>query len=110
MSTQTISQKSKVVKKEKDRLGSAIVSLITGIFSILFLLLGFSMGEPRMALIVMSGILSIIGLPLGIRARKSSSGRGLAIAGITLTVVPFIITIVGGILVFVFAYWTARRV
>ncbi|MFF2019707.1 hypothetical protein [Paenibacillus sp. NPDC058177] len=110
MTTQTISKKSKVVKKEKDRLGSAVVSLITGIFSILFLLIGFSMGDLGVASLILSCVLSIIGLPLGIRARKSTSGRGLAIAGITLTVVPFILSIVGGVLVVVFAYWTTRRV
>lgn len=94
MTTQSISQKSKAVKPAKDRLGSAIVSLITGIFSILFLLLAVPMGSAAVAFIFLSCILSIIGLPLGIRARKSTSGRGLAIAGITLTVIPFIISIV----------------
>ena len=93
MQSQIIPHKSKVVKVQKDRLGSAIVSFISGIFSIVFLFLSFVMGECVAPLIV-SFILSIIGLTLGIRARTSSSGRGLAIAGITLTVVPLIISIV----------------
>lgn len=98
LKTQTISQKSKGVKTEKDRLGSAVVSLITGIFSILFLFLSFLMGEAGIAFLILAFILSIIGLPLGIKARKSPNGRGLAIAGITLTVVPFILPIVSIVL------------
>lgn len=98
LTTKTISQKSKGIKTEKDRLGSAIVSLITGIFSILFLFLGFVMGEAGIAFLIFAFILSIVGLPLGIKARKSPNGRGLAIAGITLTVVPFILSIVGIVL------------
>ncbi|MCP1358587.1 hypothetical protein [Aneurinibacillus migulanus] len=88
----------KVKKEPKDRLGQAVVSLITGIFSIFFLLLAF----PNMNInpgvgafqIALSFILALIGFVLGIRARKSPKGRGLAIAGITLTVVPFILGII----------------
>lgn len=104
MTTQTVGQKSKGVKIEKDRLGSAIVSLITGIFSILFLFLGFVMGESGVTILIISFVLSFVGLILGIRARKSSSGRGLAIAGITLTVVPFVLSIVAIIFTVLMAF------
>lgn len=95
---QTTSQNTKVVKTQKDRLGSAVVSLITGIASILFLFLGFALGESGMAFVILSFILSIVGLTLGIRARKSPNGRGMAIAGITSTVVPLILVSVVAIL------------
>ncbi|WP_138417789.1 hypothetical protein [Aquibacillus sediminis] len=86
MQAKKVSTQSNVVTKQdsKDRLGSAVVSLIIGIFSILLLLLG-PVG------VIISGILSIVGLTLGLKAKNSSSGRGLAIAGITLTIIPLVI-------------------
>ncbi|MED0671749.1 hypothetical protein P4S95_16350 [Aneurinibacillus aneurinilyticus] len=98
----------KAKKEPKDRLGQAVVSLITGIFSIFFLLLAFlnmgiNLGIATLQ-IALSFILAFIGFVLGIRARKSPKGRGLAIAGITLTVVPFIL----GFIIFPLAYITEK--
>jgi len=47
-------------------------------------------------------VLNLVGFILGIRAKRSSSGRGMAIAGITLTTLPlivFLLFIVGIILI-----------
>lgn len=47
---------------------------------------------------LISGLLALVGFPLGVSARKSSKGRGMAIAGITLTVIPFLLMVLGIIL------------
>jgi hypothetical protein len=70
----------------KDRLGQAVVSLITGIFSIIFFLAVPNMNaeqEAGIPLLLLSILLAFIGFILGVRERKSPKGRGMAIAGMT---------------------------
>ncbi|MDL1163812.1 DUF4190 domain-containing protein [Yersinia pestis] len=110
--------KAAMKNQPKDRLGQAVVSLIFGIFGILFFIVGmlklgfdsqysYMPSTGTMATIVFAFILSVVGFFLGIIARKSSKGRGMAIAGITLTTLPIVvmILIIGAGLVLVYRYW-----
>ncbi|MFJ7978449.1 hypothetical protein ACIQZI_22845 [Peribacillus sp. NPDC096379] len=108
-STKTVNS----VKPQKNRQGSAIVSMILGIISTFFLLLAiitavatsnqmYSSGIDGVFAVI-SGIVSLLGFPLGLWARKSSKGRGMAIAGITLTILPFLF-VVFGLIATVFIY------
>lgn len=92
----------KVVKKvppQKDKQGSAIVSMILGIIAALFILLAIVVdvvtygSDASVVFFGFSIVASLIGFPLGLSARKSSKGRGMAIAGITLTFIPFLLAI-----------------
>ncbi|MGG3508009.1 DUF4190 domain-containing protein [Paenibacillus lautus] len=96
--------KAAMKNQPKDRLGQAVVSLIFGIFGILFFIVGmlklgfdsqysYIPSTSTMATIFFAFILSVVGFFLGIIARKSSKGRGMAIAGITLTTLPVVVMI-----------------
>jgi hypothetical protein len=95
-------QKASPKDQPKDRLGQAVVSLIFGIFGIiLFFVSLIKMDYDSTHSYTFSGgtaiitffayILNVVGFILGIRARRSSNGRGMAIAGITLTAFPLVI-------------------
>ncbi|WP_126425165.1 hypothetical protein [Brevibacillus marinus] len=86
----------------KDRLGQAVVSFIFGIFGIILFIFSwmkiyyessyyYSTSAGTVITSFFAYVLSVIGFILGIRARRSSSGRGLAIAAITLTAFPLVI-------------------
>lgn len=94
MASRTTIQDARVSKTEKNRRGSAVISLITGILSIFFLFLAFLMGEAGIAFLFIAFVLSAIGLMLGISARQSSKSRSLAVVGIIVTVIPFILSII----------------
>ncbi|KHF35417.1 hypothetical protein VQ056_21340 [Paenibacillus sp. JTLBN-2024] len=100
-------------KPPKDRLGQAVVSLIFGIFGILMFIMslfamdlgsGYEAPAGAMFMMLLSFIVSLIGFVLGIRARRSPSGRGMAIAGITLTAIPVALMTITIILVFAIMY------
>lgn len=85
-----------------DRLGQAVVSLIFGIFGIILFIVSlmkmeydsshnYTMSAGTAITSFFAYILNAVGFILGIRSRRSSKGRGLAIAGITLTAFPFVI-------------------
>lgn len=85
-----------------DRLGQAVVSLIFGIFGIILFFLSwvkmeydsthlYTTSAGTVITIFFAFILNVVGFILGVRARRSSKGRGMAIAGITLTAVPFVV-------------------
>lgn len=88
------------------QLGDAVArKLIFGIFGILFFIVGmlklgfdsqysYMPSTGTMATILFAFILSVVGFFLGIIARKSSKGRGMAIAGITLTTLPVVVMII----------------
>lgn len=110
--------KAAMKNQPKDRLGQAVVSLIFGIFGILFFIVGmlklgfdsqysYTTSTGTMATILFAFILSVVGFFLGIIARRSSKGRGMAIAGITLTTLPVVvmILIIGGGLVLNYMRW-----
>lgn len=110
--------KAAMKNQPKDRLGQAVVSLIFGIFGILFFIVGmlklgfdsqysYMTSPGTMATIFFAFILSVVGFFLGIIARKSSKGRGMAIAGITLTTLPVVvmILIIGMGLVVNYMWW-----
>lgn len=90
-------------KQPVNRLGQAVVSLICGIFGILLFLNSLSKFQlastyyyydpmpMAMFTMMVSFIVNLLGFVLGIRARRSISGRGMAIAGITLTAVPVVL-------------------
>ncbi|MGZ9583149.1 DUF4190 domain-containing protein [Paenibacillus marinisediminis] len=95
-------QKAPTKKQPIDRLGQAVVSLIFGIFGILLFFLAFikmefdstylyTISPGTMMTIIIDYILSVTGFILGIRARRSIKGRGMAIAGITLTALPVVL-------------------
>ncbi|HWO97750.1 MAG TPA: DUF4190 domain-containing protein [Bacillus sp. (in: firmicutes)] len=90
----------------KDRLGSAVVSLIMGIFSIIFLFLSLLIPVIGIIFFILMIFPAFIGFPLGIIARKSSNGRGMAIAGIVLNSISlfamFLVVILGLIAFIVF--------
>lgn len=114
MSTQASTETVNKVKPQKNRQGSAIVSMILGIVSTLFLLLAiitaiatsnqmYSTGIDAVFAGI-SGFISLLGFPLGLWARNSSKGRGMAIAGITLTILPFLFMVASFVtsLIFIF--------
>ncbi|UHA74677.1 DUF4190 domain-containing protein [Paenibacillus sp. 481] len=86
-------------KQPKDRLGQAVVSMICGIFGLLLLILAWYETNIRtesyfyrgpdytLGFIAASWFISIPGFILGVRARRSPKGRGMAIAGITLALI-----------------------
>lgn len=99
MSTQVTTKAVKKVPPLKDKQGSAIISMILGIFASLFILLAIVVdvvtygSDASVVFFGFSIVISLIGFPLGLSARKSSKGRGMAIAGITLTFIPFLLAI-----------------
>jgi len=102
-------------KPRVDRLGQAVVSFIFSILSLFLLLLFFVAfdrfasyrgyyDEPPYGVIVLFFItlaFTLVGFVLGIRARNSASGRGLAIAAITISSIP--LGILGIMVVFLLA-------
>ncbi len=89
-------------KIQKDRLGSAIVSLILSLFSIIFLIIEIivviNFGEPGLTASILAFALAIIGMILGVRAKNSSKGKGMAITGFVLSVpaiLPIIVLVFG---------------
>jgi len=103
----------------KDRLGQAVVSMIFGIFGILFFIVAmikmsfdtqysYTISPGAIISSFFAFILNIVGFILGIRARRSTKGRGMAIAGITLTTLPLIVTIIIIIATFVLSYYMLR--
>ncbi|MGG3874780.1 hypothetical protein [Brevibacillus laterosporus] len=94
-------QKRPVKNQPKDRLGQAIVSMIFGIFGIILFVMScfmlnyssryYTPSPGTMLTIFLAFIINASGFILGIRARNSTNGRGMAIAGITLTSFPFVI-------------------
>ncbi|GIP57174.1 hypothetical protein [Paenibacillus woosongensis] len=102
-------------KQPVDRLGQAVVSLIFGIFGMLLFLLSciklnmdsqysYTTSPGTMFTIVLAYIVNTVGFILGIRARRSTKGRGMAIAGITLTALPFVLMtlFIGGAIILTF--------
>ncbi|WP_019639320.1 hypothetical protein [Paenibacillus fonticola] len=102
-------------KQPVDRLGQAVVSLIFGIFGIFLFLLScikmnidsqysYTTSPGTMVTIVIAYIVNTAGFILGIRARRSANGRGMAIAGITLTALPFVLMslFIGGAIILTF--------
>ncbi|PPA88404.1 hypothetical protein C4A76_08620 [Brevibacillus laterosporus] len=97
----TTQQKRPVKNQPQDRLGQAVVSLIFGIFGIILFLMSwfmlnynsryYTVSPGTMLTIFLAFIINVTGFILGIRARNSSKGRGMAIAGITLTSLPFVV-------------------
>ncbi|MED4572715.1 hypothetical protein P9302_25100 [Brevibacillus agri] len=95
-------QKPSKQSEPKDRLGQAVVAMIFGIFGlILFIVTWLKMDyDSTHSYTISAGtaitaffafIFNVAGFILGIRARRSSKGRGMAIAGITLTAIPFVL-------------------
>jgi hypothetical protein len=103
MQGQVTTKTVKAGKPQKDRLGSAIASMILGIFASIFTLFAIitSVNESYMGYtsdigatyMIIAGVFSLVGFPMGLRARKSTRGRGMAIAGIILTFFPFMFLI-----------------
>ncbi|GAA0133475.1 hypothetical protein YSY43_03150 [Paenibacillus sp. YSY-4.3] len=102
-------------KQPVDRLGQAVVSLIFGIFGMFLFLLScimmnidsqysYTTSPGTMFTIVIAYIVNTVGFILGIRARRSTKGRGMAIAGITLTALPFVLMtlFIGGAIILTF--------
>lgn len=102
-------------KQPVDRLGQAVVSLIFGIFGIILFLLScvkmnydsqysYTTSPSTMLTIVIAYIINAVGFILGLRARRSTKGRGMAIAGITLTALPFVLMtlFIGGAVILMF--------
>ncbi|MGG3283158.1 DUF4190 domain-containing protein [Paenibacillus solani] len=111
-------KKAAMKNQPKDRLGQAVVSMIFGIFGILFFIVAmikmsfdsqysYTTSPGTMITFLFAFILNIVGFILGIRARRSTKGRGMAIAGITLTTFPLIVMIIfiGGTLVLYYMWW-----
>lgn len=105
MQSQFTPQESQTIKPQKNRLGSAVVSMILGIISTIFFLLSiltvvvfsntiFGTGHLDLILFCFSAPCALLGFPLGIWARKSAPGRGMAIAGMTLTFIPFMLSLI----------------
>ncbi|AJS61425.1 hypothetical protein UB51_06535 [Paenibacillus sp. IHBB 10380] len=97
-------------RQPKNRLGQAIVSLIFGIFSIILSIIALlklvndalnpytNQTSATAGFIVLAFLIfmfSLIGFILGIRAKRSTSGRGMAIAGIIMTSPPLFLIILG---------------
>ncbi|WP_338551566.1 hypothetical protein [Paenibacillus sp. KS-LC4] len=97
-------------KQPKNRLALAIISLIFGIISVLlcigglFTLIGTALNPYAddtvgMASFIISGILififSLLGFIFGLASKRSSSGKGMAIAGIILSAPPLFLTVLG---------------
>lgn len=105
VSTQVTSKAEKKVSIPKDKQGSAIISMILGIVTALFIFLAivievitYGYTDVGQTFFIIACVFSLVGFPLGLSARKSSRGRGMAIAGIALTVLPFLIMILAIIL------------
>lgn len=95
-------QKPPTQNQPKDRLGQAVVSLIFGTFGIIFFIFAilkmdydskysYTTSAGTLITIIFAYILNVVGFILGIRARRSPKGRGMAIAGITLTALPVVV-------------------
>ena len=99
MSTRVTTKVVNKVPPQLDKHGSSIVSMILGIIAALFILLAIVVdvvtygSDASVVFFGFSIVVSLIGFPLGLSARKSSKGRGMAIAGITLTFIPFLLAI-----------------
>ncbi|MNJ45644.1 hypothetical protein D3C77_407500 [compost metagenome] len=102
-------------KQPVDRLGQAVVSLIFGIFGIILFVLSlvklnydsrysYTTSPGTMVTMILAYIVNAVGFILGIRARRSTKGRGMAIAGITLTALPFVLMtlFIGGAIILTF--------
>lgn len=98
-------KKKAVKKKPKDRLGTAITSMILSSISI-FILIGAtsramdeldyrdSVSPGVLMLLVLAFILAFIGFINGITASRSPRGKGMAITGIVLSIPPILVPIV----------------
>ena len=73
------------VRTVSDRSGRAVASLVLGIIGLFAWMIPF-LGLP----------IQIIGLVLGIQARASTK-RGLAIAGITLSIIGIVLSVISGL-------------
>ncbi|WP_341277945.1 hypothetical protein [Paenibacillus sp. FSL H8-0537] len=97
-------------KQPKNRLALAIISLIFGIISVLLCIGGllifigtalnpYADDTVGMASFIISGILivifSLLGFIFGLASKRSSSGKGMAIAGIILSAPPLFLTVLG---------------
>ena len=83
------------------RLGSAMIGGLTGLASFAFMLLGYyAVSSYEMAdsidilAISISFILAFLTLPFGLAALHSSKGRGLAIAGLILSIPGLLLFII----------------
>lgn len=93
----SISTKTKE-KPRPDRLGRAVVSFIFSLFGFFLFILTFKAFDDNAYLysngplifFVIVLIVNLISFILGINARRSSSGRGLAIAAITISSIPLV--------------------
>ncbi|SFE61138.1 hypothetical protein SAMN04487969_104157 [Paenibacillus algorifonticola] len=97
-------------KQPKNRLALAIISLIFGIISVLLCVGGllsfigtaldpYANDTAGMASVIISAVLififSLLGFIFGLAAKRSSSGKGMAIAGIILSAPPLFLTVLG---------------
>ncbi|MGG4145474.1 hypothetical protein ABEW34_20395 [Paenibacillus algorifonticola] len=97
-------------KQPTNRLALAIISLIFGIISVLLCVGGlfsfigtalnpYASDTAGMASVIISAILififSLLGFIFGLASKRSSSGKGMAIAGIILSAPPLFLTILG---------------
>ncbi|PGK47534.1 hypothetical protein CN907_01580 [Bacillus anthracis] len=118
----------KVVKTQKDRSGLAITSLVLGIISAVFFVLAvillifdlvasaqysntiaslYYKRDDTVAMVgiicfIISGLIGVISFPMGVRAKKTSKGRGMAVAATVLSFFPmglFYLAIIGIILI-----------
>ncbi|MED5018809.1 hypothetical protein P9847_15980 [Paenibacillus chibensis] len=87
--------------KQQDRLGRAVVSFIFSLIGLIFMFLffkalsisasNFSNSTGIIVFFFIVYFLNALSFFLGISARRSTSGRGLAIAAITISAIPFAI-------------------
>ncbi|MDR9749405.1 hypothetical protein [Paenibacillus taichungensis] len=113
MSTQALTKTVNKVKPKqlKNRLGAAIVSMILGIISAIFVVFAIVIEVVTYAsgvgltFVIIAGISSLVGFPLGLSAIKSSKGRGMAIAGITLTILPFLFVVIALVITIMYMFF-----
>jgi hypothetical protein len=81
----------------QNRFGRAVLALIAGIFAMTFLILFvpnlFMRSKAAVLWLILSIIFSLVGFVTGLSARRTTKGRGLAVAGITLTAIPLLMMV-----------------
>lgn len=130
----TTTKSLEVLEIQKDRSGLAITSLILGIISALFFVVAiiffifdfvataqysntvaslyYERDETEVEIgiicFIISGLIGLISFPMGIRAKKTSNGRGMAVTATVLSFLPmslFYLMVIGSIISYIVAVY-----